>query len=93
MKSIKITKSKLTELIQRSIKNYLSENSSVNLISDKDIILDDLTQLLMMISGRIMSAKDKEIPIEILEIIVNQLEQVDGLLSKYNLNPEDSEIF
>ena len=53
--------------------------------SENDHLLDDATELLMMVSGRIMSAKDVSVSPEILQQAVHHIEQADGILAKAGL--------
>lgn len=55
-----------------------------------DSQLDDATQLLMMVAGRIMSAKDKPVPPEVIDQTISSLEQIDGLLAKHGLEASDA---
>lgn len=82
-------KSELVSLIKEAISNSLKrEDISGSLVTDEQ--LDDATQLLMMISGRVMSAKDKPVPSELMSKVIEQLEQIDGVLDKQGLSSASS---
>lgn len=74
-----VLKKMITEVIQAGVANM-----------GLDSQLDDATQLLMMVAGRIMAAKDKPVPPEVIDQTISSLEQIDGLLAKHGLEAGDA---
>ena len=55
-------------------------------------LLDDATHLLMMVSGRIMSAKDTPVDKEIIAQAVHHIEQADQILDNAGLSPNHPDV-
>lgn len=79
-----LTKVSLSRLIQKTVRKVLAENSGA--VSDSD--LDDATELLMMVSGRIMSAQNTAVPSEIIAQAVHHIELADGILASAGLKAD-----
>lgn len=82
-------KSELSTLIREAVKEALLLGQAGPAREDQ---LDDATQLLMMVSGRIMSAKEGQLSSEILDQVIHHIEQADGLLDKAGLKADSSDI-
>lgn len=82
-------KSDLAKMIQEAVQKALKENMGASL----DDQLNDATELLMMVSGRIMSAKDVPgVQPELIAQAVHHIEQADGLLAKAGLKADGADI-
>lgn len=81
-------KSQLQLLISKTIKQILKEELAM--VSDSQ--LDDATELLMLISGRIMSAQGKSIPADIIAKAIEHIEQADGILAAAGLEANEADI-
>lgn len=54
--------------------------------------LEDATQLMMMISGRIMAAQESVVASSVIDQVIHHLEQADGLLAKVGLKADSADI-
>jgi hypothetical protein len=86
-------KSDLAKIVRETVRGVIKEQmaSQLPVGGVPDDMLDDATELLMMVSGRIMSAKDNPVNPELIAQAVHHIEQADGLLAKAGLKA-DSEI-
>lgn len=83
-------KSELAKIIQEAVTTALKARLLEAPVTDDQ--LDDATQLLMMVTGRVMAAKETPVDGAIIQAAVDQLEQIDGLLSRAGLAAQDSDI-
>jgi len=82
---VKDLKHMVQEAVQRAIRENLDRPVDA---SD----LDDATQLLMLITGRIMSAHGKDIPSEVIQKAVHHIEQADGILAAAGLKADEADV-
>jgi len=80
----------LARVIQEAVRSAIKEAMGEVPASDEQ--LDDATQLLMMVSGRIMSAQGSSIPASVIDAVIHHIEQADGILAKAGLKPDNADI-
>lgn len=76
----------IQEAVRKAIKEAMDE------IPASDEQLDDLTQLLMLVSSRIMAAQGTQVPSSIIDDAIHYIEQADGILAKAGLKPDNANI-
>ncbi len=79
----------LKKIIQEAVKNAIKEEIGRS-VDAAD--LDDATQLLMLITGRIMSAHGKDVPSEVIQQAVHHIEQADGILAAAGLKADEADV-
>jgi hypothetical protein len=80
----------LTAVIQEVVRSAIKE--AMGEVPASDDQLDDATQLLMMVSGRIMSAQGTQVPSSVIDAAIHHIEQADGILAKAGLKPDNADI-
>ncbi|TXH11451.1 MAG: hypothetical protein E6R04_02375 [Spirochaetes bacterium] len=78
-------KKMIAEAVQRALKEEMGRS-----VDAAD--LDDATQLLMLITGRIMSAHGKDVPSEVIQQAVHHIEQADGILAAAGLKADEADV-
>jgi len=79
----------LKQMVKESVAKALKENLERSVDASD---LDDATQLLMLITGRIMSAHGKDIPSEVIQKAVHHIEQADGILAAAGLKADEADV-
>lgn len=79
----------LTEIIKESVEKALREALD-RPVDASD--LDDATQLLMLITGRIMSAHGKNVPAQVIQSAIHHIEQADGILAAAGLKADEADM-
>lgn len=79
----------LKHMVQEAVQKAIRENLD-RPVDASD--LDDATQLLMLITGRIMSAHGKDIPSEVIQKAVHHIEQADGILAAAGLKADEADV-
>lgn len=82
---VKDLKQMVKEAVQKAIKEEIDRPTDA---SD----LDDATQLLMLITGRIMSAHGKDVPAKVIQAAVHHIEQADGILAQAGLKADEADV-
>jgi len=76
----------IREAVRSAIKEAMED------IPASDDQLDDATQLLMMVTGRIMAAHGTNVPSSVIDAAIHHIEQADGVLAKAGLKPDNADI-
>jgi hypothetical protein len=79
----------LKKMIQEAVGNAIKEEMD-RPVDASD--LDDATQLLMLITGRIMSAHGKDVPSQVIQQAIHHIEQADGILSAAGLKADEADM-
>lgn len=82
---VKDLKAMIQEAVQKALKEEMDRPADA---SD----LDDATQLLMLISGRIMAAHGKDVPAKAIQAAIHHIEQADGILAAAGLKADEADV-
>ena len=85
-----MNKRELSKMISEAVHKALKENLDMPPVTDDQ--LDDATQLLMMVSGRIMAAQNTPVSGDVIAQAVHHIEQADGILAKAGLKADAADI-
>lgn len=79
----------LKQMVKESVAKALKENLERSVDASD---LDDATQLLMLITGRIMSAHGQEVPSKVIQAAIHHIEQADGILAAAGLKADEADV-
>lgn len=85
-----MNKTILSKLISEAVKKAIKENLDGGPVSEEQ--LDDATQLMMLVSGRLMAAHETQVSASVIDQVIHHIEQADGLLAKAGLKADSADL-